>query len=117
MDNALKSKSKRPNDINILPLSGVGRIPPQAIELEEAVLGALLIDRDALSKVIDILSSESFYVDGHERDDVVANRSTFYKRYLTEYEPYCNRWIQLSMDEARTIKNLNVTFGYTYFDI
>ena len=67
MEKALKSKSKRPNDTNILPLSGVGRIPPQAIELEEAVLGALLIDRDALSKVIDILSSESFYVDGHKK--------------------------------------------------
>jgi replicative DNA helicase len=68
MEKALKSKSKRPNDTNILPLSGIGRIPPQAIELEEAVLGALLIDRDALSKVIDILSSESFYVDGHKKN-------------------------------------------------
>jgi len=45
-----------------LPLGGVGRIPPQAIELEEAVLGALLIDRDALTKVVDILAAESFYV-------------------------------------------------------
>ena len=60
---------------------------------------------------------KSFYVDGHERDDVVANRSIFCKRYLTEYEPYCNRWIQLSLNEARTIKNLNVTFGYSYFDV
>ena len=49
-----------------LPLGGVGRIPPQAIELEEAVLGALLIDRDALSKVVDILAAESFYVEAHQ---------------------------------------------------
>ena len=60
---------------------------------------------------------KSFYVDGHERDDVVASRSTFCKRYLTEYEPYCNRWIQLSTREAKTIKNLNVEFGYSYIDI
>jgi hypothetical protein len=60
---------------------------------------------------------KSFYVDGHERDDVVASRSTFCKRYLTEYEPRCNRWIQLSLREAKTIKNLNVAFGYSYFNI
>ena len=40
--------------------------PPQAIELEEAVLGSLLIDRNALSKVIDILTPETFYVDAHQ---------------------------------------------------
>ena len=44
--------------------------------------------------------------------------STFCKRYLTdEYEPYCFWWIQLSTREAKTIKNLNVEFGYSYFDI
>jgi hypothetical protein len=31
---------------------------------------------------------KSFYVNGHERDDVVANRSQFCKTYLTELEPY-----------------------------
>ncbi len=51
---------------------------------------------------------KSFYVDGHERDNVVANPSTFCRQYLTEYKPSCNCWIQLSMDEARTIKNLNI---------
>ena len=60
---------------------------------------------------------KSFYVDGHERDDVVASRSTFCKCYLTKYEPYCNRWIQFSMREAKAIKNLNVAFGYSHFDI
>ena len=32
---------------------------------------------------------KSFYIDGHERQDVVANRITFCKQYLTEFEPYC----------------------------
>ena len=31
---------------------------------------------------------KSFYVDGHEREDVVTDRYGFCKRYLTEYEPY-----------------------------
>jgi len=39
----------------------IGKLPPQAIDLEEAVLGAMLLEKDALSSVIDVLSSESFY--------------------------------------------------------
>lgn len=42
-----------------------GKIPPQARELEEAVLGAILIESDAYSYVSDILKPESFYVDAH----------------------------------------------------
>ena len=60
---------------------------------------------------------KSFYVDGHEREDVVSARSVFCKRYLTEFEHYCNRWVQVSVDEAKTINDLNVDFGYSYFDI
>ena len=42
-----------------------GKLPPQAIELEEAVLGALMIDKNALNDVIDILDPECFYKDAH----------------------------------------------------
>lgn len=42
-----------------------GKIPPQARELEEAVIGAILIEKDAISYVSDILKPESFYVDAH----------------------------------------------------
>ena len=44
----------------------LGKLPPQAIEMEEAVLGALMLERDALSVVIDILKAESFYKDSHQ---------------------------------------------------
>lgn len=44
----------------------LGRIPPQAVELEEAVLGALMLERDALTTVIDILKPETFYRDSHQ---------------------------------------------------
>lgn len=39
----------------------LGKLPPQAIDLEEAVLGALMLEKDALTAVIDILKPESFY--------------------------------------------------------
>ncbi|MBX7107117.1 MAG: replicative DNA helicase [Chitinophagales bacterium] len=44
-----------------------GRIPPQARDLEEAVLGALMLEKDALSLVIDILKPEAFYVEAHNK--------------------------------------------------
>ncbi|MCL4109207.1 UNVERIFIED_CONTAM: hypothetical protein GTU68_062975 [Idotea baltica] len=42
-----------------------GRVQPQATPLEEAVLGAILIDKNALPTVLDILQPDSFYVEGH----------------------------------------------------
>lgn len=43
-----------------------GRVPPQAVDLEEAVLGALLIDKNALNEVIDIISPDAFYKESHQ---------------------------------------------------
>ncbi|MBC7745275.1 MAG: replicative DNA helicase [Flavobacterium sp.] len=47
--------------------SGLGKLPPQAIDLEEAVLGALMLEKDALSAVIDILNPSVFYKDSHQK--------------------------------------------------
>jgi len=43
-----------------------GKMPPQAIDLEEAVLGAVLLEKEAVNAVIDILHPESFYKDAHK---------------------------------------------------
>ncbi len=48
-------------------VSGLGKLPPQAVDLEEAVLGALMLEKDALSAVIDILKPEIFYKDSHQK--------------------------------------------------
>ena len=44
----------------------LGKLPPQAVDLEEAVLGALMLEKDALTTVIDILKPESFYKDANQ---------------------------------------------------
>ena len=44
-----------------------GKIPPQAPEVEEAVLGALMLERDAYIAVADILKAESFYKEEHQK--------------------------------------------------
>ena len=55
---------KKPSFEN--PTNYLGKVPPQAIELEEAVLGALMLEKDALTSVIDILKVESFYKEAHK---------------------------------------------------
>ena len=47
-------------------IDGLGRIQPQAIDLEKAVLGAILLELEAFSKVIDILQPRHFYEPTHE---------------------------------------------------
>jgi replicative DNA helicase len=44
-----------------------GRIPPQAVDLEEAVLGAIMLEKDAVIAVLDILKPESFYKEAHQK--------------------------------------------------
>ena len=41
------------------------KVPPQNAEAEESVLGAIMIDRDAIIKVTDIISAGDFYVPAH----------------------------------------------------
>ena len=43
-----------------------GKIPPQAVELEEAVLGAMMIDKKGVDDVIDILHPDAFYKDANK---------------------------------------------------
>jgi replicative DNA helicase len=43
-----------------------GKLPPQNRDLEEVVLGALMLDKDALPMVLEVLNAESFYVDAHQ---------------------------------------------------
>ncbi len=44
-----------------------GKLQPQAIELEKAVLGALMIDNESLSDAIDALKIEYFYIPKHQK--------------------------------------------------
>jgi replicative DNA helicase len=45
----------------------VGKLPPQALDLEEAVLGALMLEKEAVNDVIDVLAPSSFYKESHQK--------------------------------------------------
>jgi replicative DNA helicase len=47
--------------------SGAERVPPQAVEVEAAVLGAMLLDPEAISTVLEILDDTAFYRDAHRK--------------------------------------------------
>lgn len=57
------------------------RIPPQSLEAEQAVLGAMLLDRDAIGRAIEVLSPECFYRESHRA--VFEAISSLYERGLS----------------------------------
>jgi replicative DNA helicase len=57
---ALKNSSKK--SINL-----TDRLQPQNIEAEQSVLGALLIDQDAITKIADMVRAEDFYTPAHQK--------------------------------------------------
>ncbi|MGV8963544.1 MAG: replicative DNA helicase [Candidatus Saccharimonadaceae bacterium] len=63
-------KQKRQKNVKVVEktvmVADIGKLPPQAPELEEAVLGALMLEKDALSIVSDILKADSFYEPNHQ---------------------------------------------------
>ena len=63
-------KQKRKPSVKVVEKAVVapdmGKLPPQARELEEAVLGALMLEKDAYSVISEILKPESFYDPSHQ---------------------------------------------------
>src|SRR4026208_1971242 len=60
-------KSRRKSGSLELGTMMFGKIPPQAKDLEEAVLGAIMLEKNAFDFVIEILKPECFYVEAHQR--------------------------------------------------
>jgi replicative DNA helicase len=61
-------KSTKPKKINTtLSSTDYGKLPPQAVDLEEAVLGALMLEKDAFTAVNDLLKPEIFYKPNHQK--------------------------------------------------
>ena len=46
--------------------NSIGKLPPQNIEAEQSLLGCLLLDKEAVYKVTDVINSEDFYQNSHK---------------------------------------------------
>lgn len=56
-----QSTRRKPQPQTAEIVNEFGKLQPQSLELEDAVLGALMLEKDAYSKVVDILSPDCFY--------------------------------------------------------
>ena len=65
MENIKNMNPRKVDKTTIINLEK-GKLPPQALELEEAVLGAMMIDKKGLDEVIDILTPQVFYRPEHQ---------------------------------------------------
>lgn len=59
--NSIRNNKVIPRDIS----DSLGKLPPQALDLEEAVLGAAILERAGLTQVVDILKPDDFYSEPH----------------------------------------------------
>ncbi len=82
-----------------------GKVQPQASPLEEAVLGAVMLDKDALSIILDILRPESFYVDAH---------TLIFKAMLRLFEKSHPIDLLTVMDELKKSGDLEAVGGPAY---
>jgi replicative DNA helicase len=48
-------------------IAETGKLPPQALDIEEAVIGAMLLEKNAVNDAIEILQPESFYKPAHQK--------------------------------------------------
>src|SRR6187551_1061721 len=67
LTNFNKDKKLRRKAVPNLNSMMFGKVPPQAKELEEAVLGAIMLEKSAFDTVVEILKPECFYVDANQR--------------------------------------------------
>lgn len=67
LPNYNKDKKLRKKNVPDLSSMMYGKVPPQAKELEEAVLGAVLLEKSAFDRVIEILQPQCFYSDANQR--------------------------------------------------
>ena len=65
-DRSKASGSRRGSTDSVARMSELGHLQPQAIDMEEAVIGACLIEKDAFGQVSDYLKPESFYDTRHQ---------------------------------------------------
>lgn len=62
-----RTYNKKENTPSPIPANEYGKLPPQALELEEDVLGAVMLEKDAFSMISDLLKPTYFYKTAHQK--------------------------------------------------
>ncbi|MVT11356.1 replicative DNA helicase [Chitinophaga tropicalis] len=96
---------RKPDSGRSVETLAYGKIPPQAKEMEEAVLGACMLEKQAMDIIIGILKPECFYVDAHK---------TIYQVFLTLSEAYQPIDILTVVEQLRKAGELELVGGPYY---
>lgn len=97
-------KTRRKTSLDVSTMV-YGKVPPQAKDLEEAVLGAIMLEKGAFDTVVEILKPECFYVDAHQRIFKAM------KGLANKSQPID---ILTVVEELRTLEELDVVGGAYY---
>lgn len=81
------------------------KVPPQNLEAEQSLLGCLLIDKDAITKIADIVHEKDFYKSSHE---MIFNTMT---ELYAKHEPIDILTLSNRLDERKQLENIG---GRTY---
>jgi replicative DNA helicase len=104
----LRIPAKRPTLLQVersQSTSPEGRIPPQAVDIEAQVLGAMLVEREAIYKVTETLKPHHFYADHHKK---------IYEAILRLFEDSVQVDLITVADELRKSGHLELVGGETY---
>jgi len=97
-----RTRRKSPVDLSTMVY---GKVPPQAKDLEEAVLGAIMLEKGAFDTIIEILKPECFYVEAHQR---------IFKAFQTLAQKSLPIDILTVVEELRIREDLDVIGGPYY---
>ena len=85
--------------------AGTGKVPPQAVDFEESVLGALMLENDAILQVSEILKPEYFYKEEHGK---------IYSAILKQLSKHTPIDINTVSQQLKIDKELDVVGGMSY---
>src|SRR5436190_21432451 len=83
----------------------LGKLPPQNIEAEAAVLGAVLVNKDAMDKIADTIIAEDFYRQDHQK---------IYRAILRLFEKRSPIDLVTLTNELEALKELDSVGGAAY---
>ena len=101
-------------------IDNLGKIPPQDLNIEEAILGALMLESNAIHKVTGIIKEESFYLDSHQKifgvikslsdsNKPKTDLGNFQKAFIASFNIEFNSYLNNSnaeIDKTRIINTL-----------
>lgn len=68
MAKTVRPNKPKPREVSLDAIGlEAGKVPPQAVDVEEAVLGAMMIEPNSVPDVLDSLTADCFYKDAHKK--------------------------------------------------